>query len=151
MRAEQSAGLYVALPGEQRLQIAAHVAHAGDAMREQQRKQHVFAPLRISQNSRYVDVHVPQTGNKKFSPRVNDLVCFFGFALACGTDGMNAAIYDDNRLIRLRRRARSVNDRNVLQYEPSRRASFGKQREKKKQEDQLRCQLQASRPIRATE
>ena len=60
MWTEKRAGLNVALPGKKRVEIAAHVAHPGNAVGEKQRQKNLFAPGRIGVDAGEMDVHVPE-------------------------------------------------------------------------------------------
>ena len=82
MRPQESAGFDVALPGEESVEIATHVAHAGNAVREQQREKDLFAPGRIGVDAREMDMHIPETGKQEFSGAV-DGACGLGDLDGC--------------------------------------------------------------------
>ena len=74
MWTEEFPGFDITLPGEERFEIAAHVADAGDAVGEKQRKQGVFAPGGVGVHAGEVNVHIPQAGDQEFAAAI-DNVC----------------------------------------------------------------------------
>lgn len=151
MRAEEFAGFNIALPREKRIEIAAHVAYAGDAIGEQEREQGVLAPGRVGADACEVHMHVPQAGHKEFAASVDDVGRFVKLDSAGSADRGDAACNDDYSLIRLQSAVRSVNDADVLQ---DKRDVLGGTQNKwtEHYEKEESCQEpQATRPVWATE
>ena len=71
VRPEHRPGLYVVLPGEESVKIAAHVAHAGNSVGQKQWEKNLFAPGRIGVDACKMDMHVPKTGKKELSGGIN--------------------------------------------------------------------------------
>lgn len=109
MRPQEGAGLDVALPGEERVEIAAHVAHADNAICEKQREQDLFAPGRIGVDTRKMHVHVPEAGEKKSSGGIDGARGLRDLDLCSGSNGGDAATLDKNGLIEVRGLAGGIN------------------------------------------
>jgi hypothetical protein len=121
MRSEEHTGFGFALPGKKNVQVAAHVTHAGDAVREQEWQKDLFAPRRIGVETRDVDVHVPKTRQQEFSGTI-DGTCGFGHLdRRRSTDSGDVASFNQDGLIGLWRSAGGVDDRHVGYGEPCRR------------------------------
>ena len=113
MRSEERAGLSVALPGKERVEITAHVSHASDAAGEKQGKKDLVAPGGIGVDACEVDMHVPKAGEQEFSGGVDDARGFGNLDRRSAAYLSDVAGLDENGLIRLRRAARGVDDRDV--------------------------------------
>jgi hypothetical protein len=97
------------LPGEERVEIAAHVAHADNAICEKQGEKDLFAPGRIGVDACEMDVHIPEAGEKKFSGGIDGARGLRDLDLCSGSDGGDAATFDKNGLIELRGLAGGIN------------------------------------------
>jgi hypothetical protein len=82
-------------------------------MGEKQREKDLFAPRRIGVDTRKMDVHVPEAGEKKFSGGVDGARGLGNFYLCSGSDGGNALAFDKNGLIELRRVAGGIDESDV--------------------------------------
>jgi len=60
-----------------------------------------------------MDVHVPETGEKKLSGRVDGASGFGDLDVCCGSDGGYAAAFDKNGLVELRRVAGGIDESDV--------------------------------------
>src|ERR1700722_1572226 len=60
VRCEDRSGFGFALPGEQSVEIAPHVPHAGDSIGEKKREENLFTPARICGDASKMDMHVPE-------------------------------------------------------------------------------------------
>jgi len=113
MRREERAGLGGALPGEKRVEITAHVSHAGDAVGEKQGQKNLLAPRGIGVDACEMDVHVPKTGEQEFSGGVDGARGFGNLDRCSRAHPSDVAGLDENSLIRLRRATSGINDGDV--------------------------------------
>lgn len=73
----------------------------------------MFAPGRIGVNAREMDVHVPETRKQELSGGIDGVSSFRELEFCRGADGDDAAGFDENGLVRLRRASGGIDDRDV--------------------------------------
>jgi len=113
VRREERAGLGVALPGEERVEITAHVSHAGDAVGEKQGQKNLLAPRGIGVDACEMDMHVPKAREQEFSGGVDGARGFGNLDRCPRAHPSDVAGLDQNGLIRLRRAASGIDDGDV--------------------------------------
>ncbi len=96
-RAEHRAGCGIAAGGEDQVQVAAHVAHAGDSVGNEQRQGHFFA-ARNPVSEEGVDVHVPQARDQILPGSVDYVRLLEGVKVALAYVGDSIAIDDDGEV-----------------------------------------------------
>jgi len=94
MRSEERSGLSVALPGEESVQITAHVSHASDAVGEKQGEKDLFAPRGIGVDACEMDMHVPKAGEQEFSGGIDGARGFGNLDRRRRAHGGDASAFD---------------------------------------------------------
>ena len=115
-RTNEAAGFDFVAPVLEDFQLAAHVANAGNAVGDEERKRDFLrAGKPIAENQ--MNVHVPQAGNEKESAAIE------GWRVArildglAGTDRFDVILVEDDGLILQQRAGAHVDDGNVVEDE----------------------------------
>src|SRR5262249_3695396 len=113
VRPDERATFDIALPREQCVEVAAHVANADDSVGEKQRQKDLLAPGWIRIHTGQMDVHVPQAGDQDFAGSVDASSVLWDFQTGCWADRDDTAIVDHDGLIGPRRAAGGVDQSDV--------------------------------------
>ena len=113
-RADQGAGGDFFAPLLKHFQVAAHIAHAGYAVGDEQRQRDVFAARKpVAEDG--VDVHVPEAGDEELAGAVH--MCpgqFYAHTPAGAGDRFDFSVANYDGAARLWRSAGSVDDGDVV-------------------------------------
>jgi hypothetical protein len=113
-------------PAEQLLELAAHVAHAGDAVGEEQGKRDLL-PAGEPVAEGHVDVHVPEPGDQVAALALHDAGAFRNRDRARRADVDDPLAFHDDGRARLKASRLHVHDRHVTEDE-------GRSQEERKEE-----------------
>ena len=127
------------------IEFAAHVAHASDAVGDEQRQRDFFAARKPVAED-HVDVHVPQAGDQKFAFAIDrDAIDAARLHAIFGTDhGENPCAAYQHAAMRERLAALYVDHRDVVNQQDGRAhlggASRGDARQEKKEQQSFHCE-----------
>jgi len=121
VRAEQPLLLDIFARLEDRVEIAAHIANAGDAVGDEERQGDVSSRFRAVVK-KCVDVHVPEAGDHVFSGGVDYFPVFRDSYVMLGSYLFNPIPGDDDKRIGVERTSRCVYHRDVRENKADARA-----------------------------
>src|SRR5271170_4199190 len=115
-RPEKITGCDARAPFFQRLQIASHIAHASDSVRDKEQGDYLFV-FREPSAENFMHVHIPQAGDQILAARVDDTGVFRNGDAGARPEFSDALGFDDYGHVRLRERAGGINYRGVHEGE----------------------------------